>query len=74
MTRTAEEIFEEAQPDVCDVVNVAVELVEELRNAESCECPSDFRDSIESAMQRLADVRSELCKIAKACNEMPPKE
>ena len=69
-----EEVFEEAQSDVCDVVNVAVELLEELRNAESCECPGDFRTSIEAAMQRLADVRSELAKLVKVCKKFAPAE
>ena len=74
MARTTEEIFEDAQSDVCDVVSVAMELVEELRNAESCECPGDFRGSIEAAMQKLTDVRSELAKIVKACKKIAPAE
>lgn len=72
MNRTAGEIFEDAQSDVCDVASIAAELVAELRNAESCECPSDFCGSIESAMQKLTDVRSELAKIAKACKKIAP--
>ena len=74
MARTTEEIFEDAQSDVCDVVSIAADLVAELRNAESCECPSDFCGSIESAMQKLTGVRSELAKIVKACKKIAPPE
>lgn len=49
---------DELQADLPDLVKSAAEIVEHLRNAESCDCKEDFCSNLESALASMSSLKS----------------